>query len=316
MIEYNLSIQESKAMRYNINAIYFLVDEFCKIYQQWQKHRLISCDRIRIRDHKMSLGEMLTVMLLYHLSPCREFKSFYHYFLLTKHRNDFRNFLSYNRFIALMPQLLVPLICMLHCLSGKRDDLYFIDATKMQICHNKRTNSNRVFRGLAKVGRSSYGWFMGFKLHLIINAKGQIIAVKITAGNVDDRSVVKEMTKDLFGKIFGDKGYISKELFDQLFKRGLKIITGIKSNMKNYLLSLNEKILLRKRSVIESVFDILKNRMGLEHTRHRSPINFLVHTISCLVAYQLRTNKPKIKNSDNYSEFFNEKMLGLKKKIC
>ena len=297
-------------MRYNINAIYFLVDEFCKIYQQWQKARLISCNQIRIRAHKMSLSEMLTVMLLYHLSPCREFKSFYHYFLLTKHRRDFGNFLSYNRFVSLMPQLLVPLICLLHCLSGEKDDIYFIDSTKMQICHNKRTNSNRVFRGLATIGKSSYGWFMGFKLHLIINAKGQIIAVKITAGNVDDRKPVPELSANLSGKIFGDKGYISQDLFNQLFKRGLKIITGIKANMKNYLMSFNDKILLRKRSVIESVFDILKNRMGLEHTRHRSPINFLVHTISCLVAYQLRTNKPKIRNSDNYQDFFCEKLLG------
>lgn len=297
-------------MRYNINAIYFCIDEFCKIYQQWQRSRLISGNQIRIRNHKMSLGEMLTVMVIYHLSPCREFKSFYHYFLLTKHRKDFGNFLSYNRFVALMPQLLIPLICLLHCLSGRKDEVYFIDSTKMQICHNKRTNSNRVFRGLATIGRSSYGWFMGFKLHLIINAKGQIIAVKITAGNVDDRSVVKEMTKSLSGKIFGDKGYISQDLFNQLFKRGLKIITGIKANMKNYLISLNDKILLRKRSVIESVFDILKNRMGLEHTRHRSSTNFLVHTISCLVAYQLRCNKPKIKNSDSYQEFFCEKLLG------
>jgi len=297
-------------MRYNINAIYFLVDEFCKIYQQWQRNRLISGNQIRIRNHKMSLGEMLTVMVIYHLSPCREFKSFYHYFLLTKHRRDFGNFLSYNRFVALMPQLLVPLICLLHCLSGRKDEVYFIDSTKMQICHNKRTNSNRVFRGLATIGKSSYGWFMGFKLHLIINTKGQIIAVKITAGNVDDRSVVKEITKNLSGKIFGDKGYISQDLFNELFKRGLKIITGIKANMKNYLMSLNDKILLRKRSVIESVLDILKNRMGLEHTRHRSPINFLVHTISCLVAYQLRTNKPKIKNSDNYQKFFCEKIIG------
>lgn len=297
-------------MRYNINAIYFLVDEFCKIYQQWQKARLISCNQIRIRAHKMSLSEMLTVMVLYHLSPCREFKSFYHYFLLTKHRRDFGNFLSYNRFVSLMPQLLVPLICLLHCLSGEKDDIYFIDSTKMQICHNKRTNSNRVFRGLATIGKSSYGWFMGFKLHLIINAKGQIIAVKITAGNVDDRKPVPELSANLSGKIFGDKGYISQDLFNQLFKRGLKIITGIKANMKNYLMSFNDKILLRKRSVIESVFDILKNRMGLEHTRHRSPINFLVHTISCLVAYQLRTNKPKIRNSDNYQDFFCEKLLG------
>lgn len=264
----------------------------------------------------MTLSEMLTVMIIYHLCPCREFKSFYHYFLLTKHQKDFNRFLSYNRFVALMPQLLIPLVCMMHCLSGKKDDVYFIDSTKMQICNNKRTNSNRVFRGLATIGRSSYGWFMGFKLHLIINTKGQIIALKITAGNVDDRRVVPDLTKNLTGKIFGDKGYISQALFNQLFKRGLKIITGIKANMKNYLFSLNDKILLRKRSLIESVFNILKNQMNLEHTRHRSPINFLVNTLACLVAYQLRTNKPKIKTNNNYQDFFRRKIIGFGVGVC
>jgi hypothetical protein len=151
---------------------------------------------------------------------------------------------------------------------------------------------------------------MGFKLHLVINTRGQIIAVKITKGNVDDRSVVDDMTKKLSGKLYGDKGYISQALFTKLFRRGLRIITGIKANMRNYLMSLSDKILLRKRSVIESVFDILKHHMNLEHTRHRSPINFLVNAISCLVAYQFRTNKPKIKNRYSYSEFFNERVLG------
>lgn len=302
-------------MKKDINAIYFLVDEFCKIYLQWQKHRLVGeVGKTRLRDNLMSLSEMLTVMIIYHTSPCREFKFFYLHCLEVRHKDKFPKLLSYNRFVELMPRLLIPLVCLFHRLSGKKEGIYFIDSTKMQICHNKRTNSNRVFKGLAKIGKSSYGWFMGFKLHLIINTKGQIIAAKITQGNVDDRDVVRDMTENLSGKIAGDKGYISKSLFDDLFRRGLKIITGIKTNMKNYLFLLQEKILLRKRSVIESVFNIMKNHMNLEHTRHRSPINFLVNAISCLVAYQFKTNKPTIKNTKDYndkaSNFFTEKLLG------
>lgn len=303
-------------MRYNINVIYYLIDEFCKIYLNWQKHRLISSNQIRFREHQMSLSEMLTIMVIYHLSPCREFKAFYQYFLAVKHKSDFKEFLSYNRFVELMPTLLIPFLVMIHCLSGKKDGTYFIDSTKMQICNNKRTSSNRVFKGLAAIGRSSYGWFMGFKIHLIINTKGQIIAVKITAGNVDDRSVVPDLTKNLSGKIFADKGYISQSLFNKLFGRGLKIITGIKANMKNYLLALNEKIMLRKRSLIESVFGIFKNRMNLEHTRHRSPINFLVNALACLVAYQLRANKPKIKTGNDYQYFFRERIIGFRTEVC
>ena len=259
----------------------------------------------------MSLSEMLTVMIIYHLSPCREFKFFYLYFLIPKHSKNFPNLVSYNRFVELMPKLLVPLIILLHSLSGKKDEIYFIDSTKLQICHNKRTNSNRVFKGLAKMGRSSYGWFMGFKLHLIINSKGQIVATNITCGNVDDRSPVKQLTKGLSGDIYADKGYISQKLFKEIYADGLRIVTDAKSNMKNYFLTMKDKILLRKRSVIESVFNILKNQMNLEHTRHRSPTNFLVNVISCLVSYQFRTNKPKIKNGANCEGFFMRGLVGI-----
>jgi hypothetical protein len=296
-------------MRYDINVIYYLVDEFCKIYLNCQKHRLISSGNSRYRAGKMSLAEMLTIMIIYHLSPAREFKYFYLYFLPQKHGKNFPNLLSYNRFVEIMPNLLLPLITMLHCMSGKKDDIYFIDSTKLQICHNKRTNSNRVFKGMATMGRSSYGWFMGFKLHLIINSKGQIISVKITQGNVDDRAPVQQLTKGLSGSLYGDKGYISQKLFREIYSNGLRIVTGIKASMKNYLMTIKDKIFLRKRSVIESVFNILKNNMNLEHTRHRSPINFLVNIISCLVAYQFRANKPKIKNGSGFEGFFAERLV-------
>ena len=113
---------------------------------------------------------------------------------------------------------------------------------------------------------------------------------KLTKGNVDDRSVVPQMTANMKG--FADKGYISKDLFLRLMVRGLKIITGIKRSMKNILMSFEEKILLRKRSLVEMVFDYLKNKFMLEHSRHRSFINILVHIISTLTSYQLKSTKP------------------------
>jgi hypothetical protein len=298
-------------MRYDINVIYYLTDEFCKIYLNWQKHRLIPLVNMRYRVGKMSLSEMLTIMIIYHLAPCREFKYFYLHFLSQRHNKNFPNLLSYNRFVEIMPQLLIPLVVMLHCMSGKKDEVYFIDSTKLQICHNKRTNNNRVFKNLAKMGRSSYGWFMGFKLHLIINSKGQIISMKITGGNIDDRHPVKQLTEGLSGSLYADKGYISQKLFKEIYNDGLRIVTGIKASMKNYFMTIEDKILLRKRSVIESVFNILKNHMNLEHTRHRSPLNFLVNIVSCLVAYQFRVNKPKIKNGAGYGGFFMEKLVGV-----
>jgi hypothetical protein len=132
------------------------------------------------------------------------------------------------------------------------------------------------------------------QLHLIINHKGEVIALKITKGNVDDRSQVEELTKDLTGVVYADKGYISSNLFLKLFNRGLKLVHGIRNNMKNKLMLLIDKILLKKRSLIESVFNILKNQMNLEHTRHRSPLNFLVNIISCLTAYCFKKNKKAV----------------------
>ncbi len=134
----------------------------------------------------------------------------------------------------------------------------------------------------------------GFKLHLVINEIGEVQGITLTKGSVDDRKPVLNLTKKLKGLLFGDKGYIKKELFEKLFDRGLKLITKVKKGMKNALISLKEKILLRKRSIIETVFGCLKNKFELEHTRHRSPINFLVHIFSTLISYSMQSKKPSI----------------------
>ena len=140
------------------------------------------------------------------------------------------------------------------------------------------------------------GWFFGFKLHLLINHKGQIMAFRITAGSRDDRKPLEALSAALQGKIFADKGYLSQALLERLWQRGLHLVTSIRRNMKNYLLPLLDKVLLRKRFIIETLFDKLKSSMGLEHTRHRSPSNALLHILSCLAAYTLAQPKVKIGN--------------------
>ena len=138
------------------------------------------------------------------------------------------------------------------------------------------------------------GWFFGFKLHLVINDKGEIMAFKLTQATTDDREPVESLTKDLIGKLVGDRGYISQKLFDALFKKGLQLITKIKKNMKNKLLPLFDKLLLRKRAVIESVNDQLKNISQIEHSRHRSIDNFMVNLLSGIAAYALQPKKPSL----------------------
>ena len=171
----------------------------------------------------------------------------------------------------------------------------FIDSTALKVCHAKRMTRHRVFEGLAEIGKTTMGWFKGFKLHLLINERGGLLNYRLTAGNVDDRDPVMPMTEDLFGKIFGDKGYVSQVLFETLYQRGMTLVTHLRKNMKARLMQWEDKILLRKRSLIETVNDTLKNVCQIEHSRHRSPANFIVHLISGLIAYTRLPKKTSLK---------------------
>jgi hypothetical protein len=148
--------------------------------------------------------------------------------------------------------------------------------------------------GVAQRGKTSTGWFFGFKLHLITNDRGELLNVCFTAGNVDDRKPVEALAQNLFGKLFGDKGYLSKELFERLFLRGVRLITRIKSNMKNCLMPLLDKLLLRKRAIIETIIDQLKNISQIEHSRHRSVGNYFADIVAGLIAYTYRDKLPSL----------------------
>jgi len=129
-------------------------------------------------------------------------------------------------------------------------------------------------------------------LHLAVNDQGELLACCLTPGNVDDRSPVPTLVKELRGKLFGDRGYISAPLTQLLFEQGLQLITRLRKNMKNYLMHLSDKLLLRKRAIIESIIDQLKNISQIEHSRHRSPLNFAVHLVAGLIAYSHQDKKP------------------------
>jgi hypothetical protein len=181
-----------------------------------------------------------------------------------------------------------------YCHEATNTGISYIDSTPIAVCQPKRISRNKVFSGIARLGKSTNGWFLGFKLHLVINEIGEIQSLCLTQGNTNDRKPVAYLTKRLTGLLFGDKGYIKQELFKELQERGLKFITGIRKKMKNHLMLLFEKILLRKRSIIETVFCILKYHFELEHTRHRSVWNAIVHIFSTLIAYCLKPTKPAI----------------------
>ena len=281
-------------MAVDITALYCCLDDFCKVFADWEAHRLIPSPAIRQRAGKLSRAEMLFIVVLFHLSPFKHFKAFYRYGIGQQYRACFGDLPHDDRFVSLMPRLFVPLMVLLHSLSGEPTGIYFADATKLAVCHNRRIHRHKVFKGLAARGKTSMGWFYGLKLHFVINHKGQIMALKITSGNTADSTVLDEITRHLRGKLYADKGYIGRALFNKLWQRGLHLITAIRRNMHNQLMPMADKIRLRKRFVIETVLDILKCGMGLEHSRHRSVINAMVHVLSCLVAYAFRPGKPSI----------------------
>jgi len=194
---------------------------------------------------------------------------------------------SYNRFIELESRVSVPMMLFLKlCCLGKSRGINFVDSTHLKSCDNRRIHNHKVFKGVAERGKTSIGWFYGFKLHLIINDMGEILSFYLTKGNVDDRDhkVMKSLSENIFGYLFGDKGYISQTLFDLLFEDGIQLITKVRKNMKQRNLTETEQILLRKRAVIESVNDELKNISKLQHTRHRSVNGFLFNIMSVLAA--------------------------------
>jgi len=246
----------------------------------------------------LNMSEVMTIIVAYHQSNFKHFKAYYHY-LLFAHRKDFPKLLSYNRFVELFSSALLPLCAYLNFRKGKTTGISYIDSTSITVCHNRRIRRNRVFQGLASRGKTTMGWFYGFKLHLIVNHVGELLSFTINKGNTDDRVPVMNLCKNISGKLYGDKGYISQKLFENLFEKGIQLITGVRSKMKNKLLSLEDKLLLRKRFIIETINDQLKNISDIDHTRHRSPTNFLVNLIAGLIAYTHQDKKPSIKMADS-----------------
>jgi len=245
---------------------------------------------------QMHLSEIMTIIVGYHISGFKNFKTYYFY-LCSQHRSEFPTLISYNRFVEWIPLTLVPLCLYLRSKMGSNTGISFIDSTSIAVCKNLRINNNKVFKGIAARGKTSCGWFYGFKLHFTISHIGEILSFCITPGNVSDSSKVMTLCKNISGKLFGDKGYIGKKIFKDLFKKGLKLVTGIKNNMANQMMVMQEKLLLRKRFIIETVNDQLKNICDIEHSRHRSPHNFLVNLIAGLIAYTHKANKPGIRMS-------------------
>jgi hypothetical protein len=280
----------------SILDLYCSVDEFWQRFAPaWQRELLASGQRRRDRQGRMSPSELMTILILFQQSHYRTFKAYYTEYVHPHLRGEFPKLVSYSRFVELMPRLLVPLAVYLQTQLGDCTGVSFVDSTALDVCHNARIGQHRVFALDARRGKTSVGWFYGFKLHLVVNDRGELLAFCLTPGNVDDRRPVSHLARRLSGKLFGDRGYISQDLAEELFVRqGLRLITKLRKNMRGRLLPLADKLLLRKRAIIESIIDQLKNVSQIEHSRHRSPLNFLVNLLAGLIAYCHQPKKPSL----------------------
>ena len=286
-------------MKKDITGLFVFVDDFYQYVEKELQNQLIQSEyakRKPTRICELTIPEMITIIMLYHQSPCKHFKFFYKSYLQL-YKSEFPRLISYNRFVELKSRALPYMLLLIQWFTyqTQKTGIAYIDSSSLAVCHFKRIKSHRVFKDFAELGKSTKGWFLGFKLHLVINEKGQLHGIEITPGNVDDRVPVPKLTKDLIGLLLADRGYIKQPLFAELYNRGLKLVTNLRRNMKNKLMHLNEKILLIKRGVIESGLNVLKNTFDLEHTRHRSVPNAFTHIISSLLAYCFKSNKPAIK---------------------
>ena len=275
------------------------VDDFCRVFiPEFEKQLICDGSKKRRRSSRMTMSEIMTIVIAFHMSNHRDFKNYYIGFIGKFYRNHFPLLLSYTRFLEIMPKAIIPLSSYFSTLKGEPTGIEFIDSTSIKVCHNLRIPRHKTFGGIAQRGKGTMGWLYGFKLHLVTNFKGEIVDAKLTTGNVHDTKPVPSMTKKLSGKLYADKGYISKKLSKTLKDDGVELITTVRKNMKAKAISLWDRAMLSRRFIIETINDQLKNISQIEHSRHRSPNGFMLNMLAGLVAYCLKESKPTLNISD------------------
>jgi transposase len=279
----------------SLTQLFCLMDDFCREFEaELEKHLMENGVCKRHRQTGLCLSEMMTLVVLFHQLRYRQFKAFYIHHVRQWLCKEFPDAPSYQRCVALMPRCALALTALFETLKGQCTGLSILDSTPLAVCDNLRIKRHRVFKGIAQRGKTSTGWFFGFKLHTVINHNGELLAVKLTPGNVDDRKPVPDLCTQLFGKLYGDKGYLSKTLVTKLREKGIELITKVRRNMKAVTHSAFDLAVLKQRSLIETVFDQLKNLCQIEHSRHRSLANFIVNLLAGIVAYCLEPKKPSL----------------------
>jgi Transposase DDE domain len=272
-------------------------DDFCQAFGPHWEARLLSQEAQPAKKRGPQAGladsEIMTILVLYHSWHFRHFKAFYEGVVLTLLRSACPKARCYARFITLTHHVWVPLTVFLLTRMGRKTGLYYIDSTPLPVCHPRRINRHKVFAGLAKRGKSSVGWFFGFKLPLVFNHERQIVALTLPPGTVNDTTPVSQLTQRLIGKLFGDKGYVGKDLAHRVLRRGLVLMTRVRRNMKRLPVSFLDKALLNGRNIVETIIGHIKEFSSLRLPKHRSVFNAFTHLTAAIVAYQINPLPPK-----------------------
>lgn len=273
-------------------TIFCEIDDFCKEFDMYAAQKLLphpAGERKHGPFCGLSISEIMTILVMFQMIRHRDFKTFYCGYLSKLFKPYFPGLPSYERFIFLMKRATLPMAIFTQINSGKRTGIYYIDSSCLPVCHLKRSRRNKAFKAIAEYGKTSVGWFFGLKLHIVINDQCELVAFKITKGNIHDSKTALNLLEHLNGFAFGDKGYLGKQLFEKLLNKGLKLITRKRKNMQEKITAdPYERQLLNQRNIIETVINQLKTHYQIWHTRHRSIWNAMTHLLAALVAYIIK----------------------------
>ncbi|MBV8453662.1 MAG: IS982 family transposase [Deltaproteobacteria bacterium] len=284
-----------------LTEVFCEVDDFCQAFDaQWKVHLLGSGAAPRGPKPGLAVSEIITLLLVLHSAGFKYLKNFYQGFAMPMLRPGFPAMPCYEQFVTIQKRAFVPLLFFLLSRMGKTTGIYYIDSTSLPVCDNHRLYRHKTFAGLARRGKTSRGWFFGFKLHLVFNHLNQIVACKLTPGHLHDTQPVPQLTKHLLGKLFADKCYLGKQLAHALLGRGLTLFTRIRKNMKALPRALPDKLLLKARNMAETIIGTIKQFSSLNLPKHRLPLNAFLHLLATITADQINPIKPKFKLPSTY----------------
>ena len=279
---------------FEFTTLFCTIDDFFQkneaIYWQYLKQEN---PKVRHRSGVLCLSEIIFIAVWYKNSQIHHFKAFYG-MIKRFYSKLFKALPSYQRMIYLINQYQMVLQALhISLTSNTQTACAWVDSTTLPVCKNQRIQRHKSLKQIATRGKSSMGWFYGCKLHVLVDAQGHFIQTQLSHGHISDVKMLPKLSQGYIGKIFGDRGYISENLKDQLLKQGIELITYHRKNMRPVALSTKDEAMLRQRNKIETIFSLLKQQYNLVSSRHRSISGYFAGIYASLCAYQIcHQNKP------------------------